>query len=140
MGLHRGEVEPSATHDYQAPVLHRLGALLAAGHGAQVLLSAAVREAVGERLPDGVIALSLGTHRLRDLVAAQEIWQLVIPGVTTTFLLGDRAYERAWAAGRALSLDEAISEALEIAHQIAERAETPARYSPGRRSAAATSQ
>ena len=85
MALHRGEAEPSATGDYLAPVLHRLGALLAAGYGGQVLLSAAVREAIGEWLPDGVIALSLGTHRLRDLVAAEEIWQLAIPGLPTTF-------------------------------------------------------
>jgi predicted ATPase/class 3 adenylate cyclase len=85
MALHRGEAEPSATGDYLAPVLHRLGSLLAAGHGGQVLLSAAVREAVGERLPDGVIALSLGTHRLRDLVVAEEIWQLAIPGLPATF-------------------------------------------------------
>src|SRR5215213_415801 len=85
MALHRGEAEPSATGDYQAPVLHRLGALQAAGHGGQVLLSAVAREAVGEQLPDGVIAFSLGTHRLRDLIAAEEIWQLSIPGLPTLF-------------------------------------------------------
>ena len=85
MALHRGPAEPLPTGDYMAPVLHRLGSLLSAGHGGQVLLSSAVREAVGERFPDGVIALALGTHRLRDLLAAEEIWQLAIPGLPATF-------------------------------------------------------
>ena len=44
----------------------------------------------------------------------------------TRSAVGDEAYERAWAAGRALSLDEAVSEALDIARQIAQTAETPA--------------
>src|SRR5919107_4771901 len=48
MALHRGEAEPSAAGDYMAPVLNRLGPLLSAGHGGQVLLSAAVQEAVAE--------------------------------------------------------------------------------------------
>jgi len=85
MALHRGPAEPLPTGDYMAPALNRLASILSTGYGGQVLLSAAVREAVGEQLPDGVIALSLGTHRLRDLVAAEEIWQLAIPGLPTTF-------------------------------------------------------
>src|SRR5829696_918848 len=85
MALHCGPAEPLPTGDYRAPVLNRLGALLSTGYGGQVLLSAAVREAIGDRLPDGVIALSLGTHRLRDLAAAEEIWQIAIPGLPTTF-------------------------------------------------------
>ena len=44
----------------------------------------------------------------------------------TRSAVGDEAYERAWTAGRALSLDEAVSEALDIAHEIAQSAETPA--------------
>ena len=61
----------------------------------------------------------------------------------TRSAVGDEAYERAWAAGRALSLDDAVAEALHIARQIAQSAETPTRptrYSTGRRSAAVTSQ
>ena len=85
MALHRGEAEPTPAGDYMAPVLNRLAPLLSAGHGGQVLLSAAVREAVAEHLPDGVTIASLGKHRLRDLRDAEEIWQLVIPGLPSTF-------------------------------------------------------
>jgi hypothetical protein len=44
----------------------------------------------------------------------------------TRSALGDEAYAKAWAAGRALSLDEAVAEALHIARQIAQGAATPA--------------
>jgi hypothetical protein len=44
----------------------------------------------------------------------------------TRSAIGDEAYERAWAAGRALSLEDAVAEALDIARQIAQRAATPA--------------
>jgi predicted ATPase/class 3 adenylate cyclase len=85
MALHRGAAEPTPAGDYMAPALNRLAPLLSAGHGGQVLLSAAVREAVAEHLPDGVIMASLGKHWLRDLMEAEEIWQLVIPGLPSTF-------------------------------------------------------
>src|SRR5215213_8248837 len=73
MALHRGPAEPSPTGDYLAPGLNRLARILSAGYGGQVLLSSAVRETAAERLPDGVTAVSLGKHRLRDLLEAEEI-------------------------------------------------------------------
>jgi class 3 adenylate cyclase len=62
MALHRGPAEPAPTGDYLAPSLNRLARILSAGYGGQVLLSSVVRETVAERLPDGVIAVSLGKH------------------------------------------------------------------------------
>jgi hypothetical protein len=44
----------------------------------------------------------------------------------TRSALGDEAYERAWVAGRALSPDDAVSEALAVARRIAQSAETSA--------------
>jgi predicted ATPase len=85
MALHRGPADLSPTGDYFAPGLYRLARLLATGHGGQVLLSATSREAVGSQLPEGVTVVSLGQHRLRDLLEAEEIWQLVIPGLPSTF-------------------------------------------------------
>jgi predicted ATPase/class 3 adenylate cyclase len=85
MALHRGAAEPSPTGDYLAPSLNRLARILSAGYGGQVLLSVAALEAIGDRLPDGVTVISLGKHRLRDLLEAEEIWQLVIPGLPEKF-------------------------------------------------------
>jgi predicted ATPase/class 3 adenylate cyclase/Tfp pilus assembly protein PilF len=85
MALHRGPAEPSASGDYLAPGLNRLARLIAAGHGGQILLSAAMHEATDGHLPDGTALVSLGKHRLRDLLEAEEVWQLVIPGLPATF-------------------------------------------------------
>jgi predicted ATPase/class 3 adenylate cyclase len=85
MALHRGQAEPAPSGDYLAPSLNRLARLMAAGHGGQVLLSRVMWEAAGECLPDGVSGLSLGKHRLRDLLEAEEIWQLAIAGLPATF-------------------------------------------------------
>jgi predicted ATPase/class 3 adenylate cyclase len=85
MALHRGPAEPLPGGDYLAPSLNRLSRILSTGFGGQVLLSSAVWETVAARLPDGVTGISLGKHRLRDLLEAEEIWQLVIPGLPSTF-------------------------------------------------------
>jgi predicted ATPase/class 3 adenylate cyclase len=85
MAIHLGQAVPSLHGDYLAPSLNRLARLMAAGHGGQVLLTTAARTAVGERLPDGVSVISVGKHRLRDLLEAEEVWQLVIPGLPATF-------------------------------------------------------
>ena len=53
---------------------------MSAGHGGQVLLSAAVHDALAGNLPPDVAESSLGRHRLRDLLEAEEVWQLAIPG------------------------------------------------------------
>jgi predicted ATPase/class 3 adenylate cyclase len=85
MALHRGQAVPLADGDYLAPSLNRLARLLAAGYGGQVLLTQSVWEAVGAALPDGVTTRSVGKHRLRDLLEAEEVWQLVIAGLPATF-------------------------------------------------------
>jgi predicted ATPase/class 3 adenylate cyclase len=85
MALHRGPAEPLPGGDYLAPSLNRLSRILSAGFGGQVLLSSAVWETVAARLPDGVTGISLGKHRLRDLLEAEEIWQLVILGLPEKF-------------------------------------------------------
>jgi len=69
MGLHLGEAE-ERDGDYFGPVLN-LGALVqSTGHGGQVVMTAAVREAASV---DGV---DLGTHLLRDVAAPVVLWQL----------------------------------------------------------------
>ena len=85
MAIHLGHAAPSPNGDYLAPSLNRLARLMAAGHGGQILLTAAARAAVGERLPDGVGVISVGKHRLRDLLEADEVWQLVIPDLPASF-------------------------------------------------------
>jgi len=71
MGLHTGE--PLLTDEGYAGIdVHRTARIAAAGHGGQVLLS----EPTTRLLDDGVAVRDLGPHRLKDLQAAERIFQL----------------------------------------------------------------
>ncbi len=76
MALHTGAVEPLAEGDYRSPVLNRLGRLLAAGHGGQVLLSHATTALCRDHLPPGIELIDLGEQRLRDLDRPERVAQL----------------------------------------------------------------
>jgi len=70
MGLHTGE--PVVTEEgYVGIDVHRAARIASAGHGGQVLVSQTTRDlAGGDDLRD------LGEHRLKDLTAAERIYQL----------------------------------------------------------------
>jgi hypothetical protein len=59
--------------------------VLAAGHGGQVLLSAATQELVRETLPAGASLRDLGAHPLKDLPRPEHSYQIVIPGQSADF-------------------------------------------------------
>jgi predicted ATPase/class 3 adenylate cyclase/DNA-binding CsgD family transcriptional regulator len=71
--------------DYVGPVVNRVAALLAVGHGGQVLVTRAAQELVGDRLPDGLGLRDLGEHRLNDLGRAERVFQLTGPDLTEAF-------------------------------------------------------
>lgn len=85
MALHLCAAEPEASGDYRTPNLNRLGRLLAAGYGGQILLSAAMIEALSGELPVDVRVLDLGSHRLRDLRGPERIGQLVAADLRQQF-------------------------------------------------------
>jgi len=76
MGLHAGEAERRAD-DYFGPTINRTARLMAAGHGGQVLLSAAAAAFAGDRLPGGAGLRDLGEYRLKDLGRPERVFQLV---------------------------------------------------------------
>ena len=84
MGVHTGE---AAVQDgtYVGLAVHRAARIGQAGHGGQVLLSEATRALVLGTLPEGVALRALGSHRLRDLEAREELSQLVIEGLSSEF-------------------------------------------------------
>jgi predicted ATPase/class 3 adenylate cyclase len=84
VALHTGTAE-ERDGDYFGPTLNRVARLLAAGHGGQVLLSAAAAELAAERLPAGVALRDLGSHRLKDLIAPETIYQLVAGDLPDAF-------------------------------------------------------
>jgi predicted ATPase len=84
MGLHTGVAEQRAD-DYFGPVLNRAARLMSAGHGGQVLLSAATQGLVRDGLPVGCGLVELGEYRLRDLGRPERLFQLVHPDLPREF-------------------------------------------------------
>ncbi len=84
MALHTGTAQ-LRDGDYLGPPLNRVSRLLSAGHGGQVLLSHPVQELVRDDLPPGVVLRRLGEHRLKDLIRPERVYQLVAPGLPSSF-------------------------------------------------------
>ncbi len=84
IGVHCGPAE-FRDDDYFGLTLGRTARIMAAGHGGQILVSAAVAGAGG--VPEPYALQSLGMHRLKDLGQAEEIFQLTGPGLTAEFPL-----------------------------------------------------
>ena len=84
MGLHTGE---PLRHEggYVGLDVHRAARICAAGHGGQILLSQTTRDLVAGDLPSDVGLVDLGEHQLRDLAAAQRLFQVVADGLPREF-------------------------------------------------------
>ncbi|MBI3537884.1 MAG: tetratricopeptide repeat protein, partial [Chloroflexi bacterium] len=84
MALHTGITEERAD-DYVGPLLNRIARLLSAAHGGQILLSQATCDLVHDQLFPKIILRDLGEHRLKDLLRAEHIYQLVAPNLPADF-------------------------------------------------------
>jgi predicted ATPase/class 3 adenylate cyclase len=84
MGVHAGTADQRAG-DYFGPTVNRTARIMAAGHGGQVLLSAAAAAVARERLPAGASLRDLGEHRLKDLGRPEHLFQLVHPDLASDF-------------------------------------------------------
>jgi predicted ATPase/class 3 adenylate cyclase len=84
MALHTGVVDERGD-DYVGPALNRIGRLLSAGHGGQVLLSQATFELVRDILPENVSIKDLGEHRLKDLTRPERVYQLIAENLESSF-------------------------------------------------------
>lgn len=73
MGIHTGQAI-ERDDDYFGPTLNRAARLMGVGHGGQILVSATTASSL-----DGLTLLDLGPHRLRDLTAPEQIFQVVDP-------------------------------------------------------------
>ena len=81
MAVHTGEAE-ERHGDYFGLAPSRAARLLAAGHGGQILVSAATREVLGE---SGFGFVDLGEHRLRDLARPEHVYQLLDEDLAAQF-------------------------------------------------------
>jgi class 3 adenylate cyclase len=75
IGLHRGR--PALTETgYVGLSVHAAARICFAAHGGQIVMSAAVRSALGDQLPDGITLASLGSWRFRGLPEPIEMFQV----------------------------------------------------------------
>ncbi len=79
MGVVTGEAQ-ERDGDYFGSVLNRAARVMAAGHGGQILLSAATAALV-----DGVDLIDLGAHSLRDLPGTEHLFQIRAKGLMAEF-------------------------------------------------------
>jgi predicted ATPase len=79
MGLATGEAELRES-DYFGAVLNRGARVMAAGHGAQILLDGTTAD-----LLNGIDLMALGARRLRDIAKPVEIFQVRAEGLRTEF-------------------------------------------------------
>jgi predicted ATPase/class 3 adenylate cyclase len=82
-------VHSGTTHerdgDYFGPTVNRIARLLAVVHGEQVVISGETAQLLGEALPEHAELRDLGSHRLKDLVEPEHVWQLTAPGLRDLF-------------------------------------------------------
>ena len=84
IGIHRGR-RTLTDAGYVGLAVHTVARICSAGHGGQILLSAASRDGVGRSRPTGVRLRSLGSHRLRGLREPQALFQVEAADLATHF-------------------------------------------------------
>jgi class 3 adenylate cyclase len=83
MGLHTGE-PAVGSEGYTGLDVVRAARIAAVGRGGQVLLSETTRALIGEDLPEGVSARSIGAQRLKDIDRPEPLHELIVEGVSAS--------------------------------------------------------
>jgi len=84
MALHSGTTD-ERDGDYFGPTVNRVARLLSIAHGGQVVVSGSTAPLVSSAMPERTELLDLGSHRLKDLVEPEHVWQLDIAGLPNEF-------------------------------------------------------
>jgi class 3 adenylate cyclase len=84
IGLHGGRPTLTAT-GYVGIAVHAAARVCDAGHGGQILLSAAAQVALAATLADGVTLRRLGRYRLAGLADPEALYQVESVGLIATF-------------------------------------------------------
>jgi predicted ATPase/class 3 adenylate cyclase len=84
IGLHTG-LPALAGDNYIGLDVHRAARIAAAGHGGQIVLSAATRALAEPELPPGTRLRDLGECRLKDLQRPEHLSQLVLDDLPSNF-------------------------------------------------------
>ncbi len=85
IALHTGEAQLRDESNYFGPTIIRCARLRAIAHGGQTLLSHSTRDLVVDQLDEATTLRDLGSHRLKDLGRAEQVWQLCHPDLDNDF-------------------------------------------------------
>jgi predicted ATPase/class 3 adenylate cyclase len=83
-GLHAGTDE-YRDGDFYGQAVNRAARIMSVAHGGQTVLSQAIIDGVGERMPRGATWRDLGHVRLRDLKSPERVYQLAHPQLRAQF-------------------------------------------------------
>jgi class 3 adenylate cyclase len=84
IGGHTGRPTLGET-GYLGLAVHTVARVCTSAHGGQIVISSAVREAVGGALSDGIAVQSLGSWRLSGLRTSLELLQIRADGLLDEF-------------------------------------------------------
>ncbi len=84
MGVHTGPCKVYGGY-YYGRALNRGARLHTAAHGDQILVSGATASLLEDKLPGELELLHLGEYWLRDIREAEQVYQLMGPGLVATF-------------------------------------------------------
>lgn len=82
--VHTGEAEMD-DDDYRGVTVNRCARLRGICHGGQVIMSEVTKSLIEDRLPDLVTLKDMGSHRLKDLLQAEQVYQMVHPDLQEDF-------------------------------------------------------
>jgi predicted ATPase/class 3 adenylate cyclase len=85
MGLHTGVATGEVPGSLVGIAVHQAARICSAGHGGQVLVSAATAALARDALPEGIVLVDLGPHRLKDLLEPIPLYQLAGSGLARDF-------------------------------------------------------
>jgi tetratricopeptide (TPR) repeat protein len=85
MGLHTGAAEPQDGEYASSLTLARAQRVMSAGHGGQIVLSAATAERVRPTMAPGTTLRLLGSHKLRGLAEPETLFQFVAADLPSEF-------------------------------------------------------
>lgn len=84
MSIHYGPAQ-ARSNDFFGTTVNKVARLLSTAHGSQIVVSSSVAALVEGSLSDGISLLDMGTHRLKDLQQAEQIYQVLHPQLPTEF-------------------------------------------------------
>ncbi|HLY88723.1 MAG TPA: winged helix-turn-helix domain-containing protein [Acetobacteraceae bacterium] len=84
MAVHTGVVDLIG-NDYFGLQMSKVARILSLAHGGQVIISGAAHDLASDGLPEEFSLVDLGCHQLKDLPDEERIFQVVAPGLGSTF-------------------------------------------------------